>query len=218
MNNIFPILGIETSSELCSAALIINEDINYEINIKKKHSHSEKLFDIIDNLFVNSGYNLNNINSIAVSMGPGSFTGLRIGLSAVKGIALGSNLPIIPVPSFDALALQISNYLKVGTLFNIINEVNREQVYFAKFVKEDFFYFTKDKLSIVDKNQVHSLIDDEELIFGDYYSEESRKESSLLRAIYVAKWAYIFGKDLLTFNYDYLEPNYLKKFVTRTKK
>src|SRR4030042_6611650 len=100
-----PILAIETSGELCSTAVMLSEQSFVEMNILKKHVHSQKLFDMIDLVLKNANVELKDIACIAVSIGPGSFTGLRIGLSAAKGMAVGANLPIVPVPSFQALSL-----------------------------------------------------------------------------------------------------------------
>ena len=90
-------------------------------------------------------FRLKNISAVAVSSGPGSFTGLRIGMSAAKGLAFGVSLPIISVPTFEALAFQLSNGLADGTEFIIANKVNSEEIYFAKFkVKSNNYIFAQD--------------------------------------------------------------------------
>ena len=99
MNELFPILAVETSGELCSVALLLDEKNFIELNYLQKQIHSQKLIGMIDTVLETAATELRGVKSIAVSMGPGSFTGLRIGLSAVKGIAFGANLPIIPIPN-----------------------------------------------------------------------------------------------------------------------
>jgi tRNA threonylcarbamoyladenosine biosynthesis protein TsaB len=94
------------------------------------------------------------LGAVAVSSGPGSFTGLRIGMSAAKGIAFGADLPIIPVPTFEALALQIASGLNEGTNFVIANKVNVEELYYAKFkVTGNSFIFTEN-LGIISKEDL----------------------------------------------------------------
>ena len=108
MNKFKPILAIETSETICSAALYYSNEKYFASAIKLKHSHSEKLFEIIEFLFQQAEINRDEISSIAVSGGPGSFTGLRIGMAAAKGIANGTGVPLIIVPTFEALAYQLS--------------------------------------------------------------------------------------------------------------
>ncbi|MCK5458218.1 MAG: tRNA (adenosine(37)-N6)-threonylcarbamoyltransferase complex dimerization subunit type 1 TsaB, partial [Melioribacteraceae bacterium] len=105
------ILSIETSGELCSVALYFSEQKYDERNILMKHIHSEKLVPMIEELLNSNSVKTNELDWIAVSNGPGSFTGLRIGMTTAKGLAFASNLPILPVPTFDALSLQISIYV-----------------------------------------------------------------------------------------------------------
>ena len=84
-----------------------------------KHSHSEKLFEVIESVLQQASISKNELKAIAVSAGPGSFTGLRIGMSAAKGIAQALSIPIISVPTFEALALQIAQYLSDNSSFQL---------------------------------------------------------------------------------------------------
>jgi len=215
--NILPILAIETSGNLCSAAVLLEDDIYSECNVNKKNIHSEILFELIDNTLSKPNLTINDINTIAVSEGPGSFTGLRIGMAAGKGIADGSNLPIISVPTFEALAWQISNYIVDNVKFGIANKANRDEFYFAVYQK------LNGKISEIKKLQTHSveeiniLSKDLNCIFGNY-SHSTGTEISSPSALSIARWAYIYGKDLLTFDYDFIEPNYFKNFKVKVKK
>lgn len=220
MNEYLPILAIETSASLCSAALFNGVDEYYESSINKKHVHSEKLFDLIDDVLNQAGINVNEAKSIAVSMGPGSFTGLRIGVAAAKGLAIGRDIPIIPIPTFDALAYEISKFLPKGTKFGIANTVNRTELYAAGYKCTDKPYENIEALSIILKDNYKEFIRDYSVVFGSF----QKKTGRLVRIIEapsacsIAEWSYFFGKDLLTFDYDYLEPDYLKTFVAKVKK
>lgn len=213
-----PLLAIETSGELCSVAVMLSKNNFAEANIKQKNIHSEKLMDMVNYTLGMINLKTNDLNTIAVSTGPGSFTGLRIGMSAAKGIAFGADLQIVPVPTFDALAYEISNYLRVGTSFVISNIVNTSEVYFSKFIKSVDGIKTLSELKVIKKEELPNYIEDKDLVYGNFKNIKSDFSSDSPSAKFVARWAYIFGKDLLTFNFDYMEPNYLKNFIPRTKK
>ncbi|TSA25858.1 MAG: tRNA (adenosine(37)-N6)-threonylcarbamoyltransferase complex dimerization subunit type 1 TsaB [Ignavibacteriales bacterium] len=217
MNNLFPILAVETSGDNCSVALLFDDQNFIEMNYQQKHIHSKKIIEMIDTVLKNAQIELNLCKAIAVSMGPGSFTGLRIGLSTVKGLAFGANIPIIPVPTFDAYAFHISKYIKTGTKFVIAMNANGDEYYFSKYIKLDENVEVVDNLQLVEKNNLQSLISIDELVYGDSFIESTLKEALGLTAVKIGRWAYLLGYDLLTSNYDYLEPNYFKKFVVKGK-
>jgi tRNA threonylcarbamoyladenosine biosynthesis protein TsaB len=128
-----PVLAFETSENLCGVCIYFSDDKYFSTDTNLKHSHSEKIFEAAEWLFRISGIQPADLDSVAVSEGPGSFTGLRIGFSAAKGIAYGANIPIVPVPTYEAFALQLTNIKNNGDKFIISNKVNKEEVYFAKF-------------------------------------------------------------------------------------
>ena len=213
MYNRTPILAIETSGDVCSVAVMLDENTIFNNGIRQKHIHSQKLINLIDLSLKASGVALKKMNHIAISNGPGSFTGLRIGMSAVKGLALGASVPVVPVPTFEALALQICSYVGEGQHFTVANNVNKEELYYARFVKKGEYYSYVAPLTVIKKKDFEEFIPKGELIFGNYYKYNPILSISSPSADDVAKWSYLFGKDLLTSNYDYLEPNYLKNFV-----
>lgn len=100
------ILSIECSASPASCAIIDDEKIKASSFINAKLTHSQTLMQMIINTLDNSATNLNDIDRIAVAVGPGSFTGLRIGISAVKGLASPNNIPCVPVSTLDGMAEQ----------------------------------------------------------------------------------------------------------------
>jgi tRNA threonylcarbamoyladenosine biosynthesis protein TsaB len=218
MNNLFPILAVETTGEMCSTAVLLDEQNFVELNYLQKHIHSQKLIEMVDSVLKQSSIGLKDIKALAVSMGPGSFTGLRIGVAAAKGLAFGGSLPIIPVNTFDAIALQISGSIFRDSVFNIINSASIDDVYYAKYVLREDKLETIDKLCLTAKEQLNKSISAGELNFGNALINGVVTRNLQLRASYVAKWAYLFGSDFLTFDYDNLEPNYIKQFVGKVKK
>ncbi len=218
MNEEKKILSIETSGELCSVALYFSEQKYDERNILMKHIHSEKLVPMIEELLNSNSVKTNELDWIAVSNGPGSFTGLRIGMTTAKGLAFASNLPILPVPTFDALSLQISIYVSDDNTFCIANNANIEEFYFAKYKMENSKIVTVIAPSLKKKTEIDILIDKTDNIFGNLKVINNIKEISSPTGYHIAKWSYFYGQDLLTFDYDYLEPNYLKKFKVKNLK
>ena len=218
MENFKPILAIETSERLCSAAIMLNEDDFFELNIQQKNIHSEKLMEMISTLFNNADVDLKDLSHIAVSIGPGSFTGLRIGLSIAKGLAYGVDIPIVPVPNFDALALQISNYLNPNDKFIIANKASMSELYVGNYQVTENYFERIDEVNLVGSEEFKMSLRESDILFGNFSRKKSMSNLSSPSAVYVAKWSYIFGKDLVTYNYDFLEPNYLKKFVVKVKK
>jgi tRNA threonylcarbamoyladenosine biosynthesis protein TsaB len=210
-----PILSIETSQSSCGACVYFDENKFFEMNINFKNSHAEKIFELIDSVVKSSGVSLKDLGAIAVSSGPGSFTGLRIGMSAAKGIAVGASLPIISVPTFEALAFQLSNQLKDDTEFVIANKVNSEEIYFAKFkVKANSYIFVRDLQIVRASEDIH---DSKDCIFYGNAPLNHIKSICSPKPEYVAKWANYFGKDKNQHDFDLLEPNYLKNFIVKDK-
>lgn len=98
------ILGLETSTAVCSVGLFRTGAVDLEQSIQESHIHSEKLLTLVQNLTGAAGVALHQLDAIAVSIGPGSFTGLRIGLSSAKGLAFALDKSLVAVPTFDAIA------------------------------------------------------------------------------------------------------------------
>tara|TARA_Y100000996_G_scaffold128657_1_gene97640 strand:+ start:134 stop:787 length:654 start_codon:yes stop_codon:yes gene_type:complete len=105
------ILAIETSSNICGISLIENGNLIDSIDKDKSKQHAEVLPQLYQELQIKNNFSLSNIDALAVSIGPGSFTGLRIGLSFTKGLAFSKNLPIIPISTMMALAYNSRKFL-----------------------------------------------------------------------------------------------------------
>ena len=216
-----PILAIETSESLCSTAVYFSDERYFQTALRNKLSHAEKLMDSIVFSLKISGIGISDLSSIAVSAGPGSFTGLRIGMSAAKGLALGAGLSIIAVPTFEAMALQISESLEEGSDFIIANKVNSEEVYYASFKVNANKAIFVDKLKVIKKSDFQTKTGI--LVFGNVFWENNNGKKinwnvTAPDAVHVAKWANTFGQNLATRDFDYLEPKYHKNFVIKVKK
>jgi len=136
------ILGIDTSTKFCNLGLIEDENIliEYTINSLKK-KHSSILVPAIKDLLETISLKIEEINGIAVSMGPGSFTGLRIGLSVVKGICYARSLPLLGIPTLDAMAFSLR---EIPYLICPVLESKKDEIYDVVFRGGDSLYRVMD--------------------------------------------------------------------------
>lgn len=100
------ILAIETATDVCGVALVHRGMCIAQRVVGGKNIHSERLMVLVDEVLREACVEMSALDAVAVSIGPGSFTGLRIGLSAAKGLAYARSLPLVPVPTLDALAYE----------------------------------------------------------------------------------------------------------------
>jgi len=122
------ILGIESSSPVASAALADEKGLVGEITLNIGLTHSEQLLPMLDHLLKEARLTLDEVTGLAVSAGPGSFTGLRIGMATAKGLAQGKNLPLLAIPTLEAMAW--SQYGRPG-LISPMQNARRNQIYGA---------------------------------------------------------------------------------------
>lgn len=101
------ILSVDSASEAASVSILDEGKLLGELNLNYKKQHSILLMDMIDSLLKSCDLTINDIDGYVVSKGPGSFTGLRIGMATVKGLSLGSKKPFISISSLDALAYNL---------------------------------------------------------------------------------------------------------------
>ena len=98
------ILAIDTSTDICSVAVLKDEEVLEETSQRVKTGHSGTILNLIDDVLGSSGLNKKDINLIATGLGPGSFTGIRIGIATAKGLAAAINCEIRGVITLDAVA------------------------------------------------------------------------------------------------------------------
>ncbi|HEX6776019.1 MAG TPA: tRNA (adenosine(37)-N6)-threonylcarbamoyltransferase complex dimerization subunit type 1 TsaB [Methylomirabilota bacterium] len=101
------LLAVESATLSGGAAILDGDRLLGEITLNIAITHSERLLAAVDRLVVDCGLAPADLEGLAVSVGPGSFTGLRVGLATVKGLAMALDLPIAPVPTLDALAARL---------------------------------------------------------------------------------------------------------------
>lgn len=120
------LLVLDSSGLVASVALIEDDRLIAEYTTGNKLTHSQTLLPMLDEVTKMTSFNIENIDAIAVAMGPGSFTGLRIGAATAKGLGLALHKPIIPVPTVDGLAYQLFG---AAHLICPMMDARRKQVY-----------------------------------------------------------------------------------------
>jgi len=203
------ILGIETATDVCSTALAHNGKIVGEQSVAEKNIHSEKLLLLIDQLLRESMLSKKELRAIAVSIGPGSFTGLRIGLSTAKGLAVALNIPVLAVPTLDAIAesFRRTTAKRDDLMFCATIDAKRNEAYYA-------FYSIGDDVRRLSEFSIASkaVIATEAQLKGATIDQPTISASS------VALLAERRENEFMVSDFSLLEPLYLRDFVATTPK
>ena len=216
------ILNIESSTTNCSISLANNGELISirELN-EKNYSHSTKLHSFIEEVLKNSNITVNKLSAIAVSSGPGSYTGLRIGVSAAKGLCYALQIPLISVPTLKVLARQLN--IQREDLIIPVMDARRDEVYSAVYNSE--YELVRNIFpEIIDSESFIELAKDNKLYFIGNGQEKCerliRKNSNLIFSNYDT---FPSSKEMVLISYEkfkklkfedvaYFEPDYLKKF------
>lgn len=118
--------AIEASGPAAACAVLDGEQLLAEFSVQNKKTHSQSLMPLMEEMRKHIGFPLTGIDALATTAGPGSFTGLRIGAATVKGMGLALNKPIIPVPTLESLAMNVSG--QTGLICPMM-DARRQQVY-----------------------------------------------------------------------------------------
>ena len=151
------ILGIDTSTKICTCSIFDSENgVIAETSLSVKKNHSNIVMPIIDNLFKISDLNINDIDKIAVAIGPGSFTGVRIALGIAKGLAMALNKPLIAINELDILeAIADGNENEIIPLI----DARKERVYY-KYQNTYIDDYLINLISNFDKNKKYIFVGD----------------------------------------------------------
>lgn len=128
------ILSVDSTASAASVAVCENEKALSHITINTKLTHSQTLLPMIDEALKNAGHTMDDIDILAVSNGPGSFTGVRIGVSLVKGLAFNRNIKCAGVSTLEALARNIEGF---DGIYCPVMDARNNQVYNALFEYEN---------------------------------------------------------------------------------
>ncbi len=218
------ILNIETATKNCSVALakdgktIICKEIAEE-----GYSHAERLHVFIEEIIQKSKISFNDLSAIAVSQGPGSYTGLRIGVSAAKGLSYALDIPLIAVDTLQVLALQVKS--GKGLIIPMI-DARRMEVYSAVF-NPNFEKIKAVQAEIITENSFENL--QETLYFVGDCAEKCKNVLTKENFIFLEEIKYPSAKEMSGLSFEkiknndfvdlaYFEPYYLKDFMMTVAK
>jgi tRNA threonylcarbamoyladenosine biosynthesis protein TsaB len=161
------ILSLETATKVCSVALHDKGVLLAEMNVMEEYSHFEKLPTLIEQVLKESNRKFSDLKCIAVSMGPGSYTGLRIGVSMAKGIAFSLNIPIVSVNTLKGLAVSAMEKAGEKELLCPMIDARRSEVY-TMIVNHHLEEIWPTQALIIDKHSFNEVIENHNLlVFGD---------------------------------------------------
>ncbi len=213
------ILNIETSTTNCSVALAkdgetvcVNEDNSL------KYSHAERLHVYIDEVLKKTNIQKSEIAAVAVSKGPGSYTGLRIGVSAAKGLCFALDIPLISVPTLEALAYK--QQIKNGCIVAML-DARRMEVYASTFDSE-YNCIEPTNAKILDVNSYNNILQNQTVYFVGTGVEKTKTliqhpnayfDSQLPSAEQMCRLSFNKFKAKNFEDLAYFEPFYLKDFI-----
>ena len=214
------ILNIETATTNCSVSLskegktiVLKEDND------KSYSHAERLHVYIDEVLKEANINSKKLDAISVSKGPGSYTGLRIGVSAAKGLCFALDKPLISIPTLDALAHQVK--MDDGIIVSML-DARRMEVYSAIY-DSNYNEIRETQAQILDETSFNDYLEQGKVYFIGNGVEKTKTLINHTNAIFIEdKLPSANDMSLLadtkykkndTEDIAYFEPYYLKDFV-----
>lgn len=221
------ILNIDTSTTVCSVALAQDGKI---IGIKESNkglNHSVLLGVYIDDILNSHHIHAAQLDAVAVSMGPGSYTGLRIGVSTAKGLCFGANKPLLAVPTLQALARSVADQLQENALYCPMLDARRMEVYTA-FFDRDNHTILDTKAEIITADSFADLLAAQKVYFFGNGSEKVKSILTSPNACFIdqvetsARHLVPLSEELYQqeqfVDTAYFEPFYLKDFIATVPK
>lgn len=221
------ILCLETTTTNCSVALAQHgKVIALKEDMSKGYSHGERLHQYVAEVLKECGYKLKDLDAVAVSKGPGSYTGLRIGVSSAKGLCFANDIPLIAVATLQSLAHQV-NLEEITHIIPLL-DARRMEVYSAVF-NAKFEKIRETRAEIIDEHSFDSYLEEGKTVFIGNGVEKFEAICEHPNALFIwdalpsaremAPLAENYFENNVLEDLAYFEPYYLKDFmVTKPKK
>ena len=222
------LLHIESSSTVCSIAISKDAELVSLKELNNGYTHAENLHVFIEQLLKETSLNTKDLNAVSISSGPGSYTGLRIGFSAAKGLAYALQIPLITIDTLKALSNVVIQQTNSESLFCPLMDARRMEVYCALY-DNNFTEIMPMRALVLDENSIEIFNQNKSIyFFGDgmpkakdllqnmpnaYFIEDVTASASAMMNLAYAKY---LTKDFSDTAYS--EPNYLKEFFFATAK
>ena len=218
------ILCIETGGDNCSVTLSKGREI-LASKEKRDREHAKNLSPFIDEILKETGTTYSRIDAVAVSKGPGSYTGLRIGVATAKGICYASNKPLVAVDSLLSLA-SLCEHTDPNAIYCPMIDARRQEVYCALF-DADLDRLAETQASIIDENSFSNVYPDRKMVFfgsgADKCKSVVKRPNSVFVEVQISSVGLIkpavdaYERKIFE-NIAYFEPLYLKDFVAAQAK
>ena len=215
------ILSIETSTSICSVAIHEQGELLALAEIKEPGAHAEKLLGLVDEVFEKAGLSFGDLDAVAVSQGPGSYTGLRIGVSTAKGIAYALEIPLIGIYTLQAMAA--SQPISQGEFVVAVLDARRKEVYTQTF-GDSLQELSSIEAVVLEEGIFDSILEKGRVYFVGDGVEKVKEEVKSANALFVADWGIsLSAKNMGVLASEkharqewedlaYFVPNYLKEF------
>ncbi len=226
------ILQLETATQVCSAALSANGETIASIDVDEPNVHASRLTLLVDDLLQRTGLSFGDLSAVAVSEGPGSYTGLRIGVSTAKGLCYATGLPLIGIDTLagmaDGFAAAHGTAVPNNTRLCPMVDARRMEVYTATY-DCNLAVLTPPQASIIDAHSFHGVEPGQRIaLFGSgadklaalFAHHEQIDVITGFRnsAAHLSRLAYKAFRVGEFVDVAYFEPYYLKDFVATTPK
>jgi tRNA threonylcarbamoyladenosine biosynthesis protein TsaB len=215
------ILSLETSTSICSVAIHERGELLAVSEIKEPGAHAEKLLDLVDAAMKQVELRLSDLDAVAVSQGPGSYTGLRIGVSTAKGIAYALEIPLIGINTLQAMAA--SQKIAPGEFVVAVLDARRMEVYTQTF-GDSIQEISSIEAVILEEGVFASVLEKGKVYFVGDGVEKVKEEVQHVNALFVEGWeSSLSAKNMGQIAFEkfarqewedlaYFVPNYLKEF------
>lgn len=218
------ILSLETSAKVCSVAVHENDTLLATAEVHIRQSHASKLAPLTKQVIKLAGISFGQLDAIAVSAGPGSYTGLRIGVSTAKGLCFALGIPLVSVNTLELLAFQMSKILRTDGLLCPMIDARRMEVY-CRLTDSNLNEVIPIGAMVVDELSFTDILEKNSVLFFGDGATKCRSVISHQNAIFIEgvypmasqlgfraseKFEREETEDLLNF-----EPFYLKEFLTK---
>jgi len=219
------ILCIETSTTVCSVCVTANEKIISFREINNGFTHAENLHVFIEEILKEAGLSFSQLSAVAVSKGPGSYTGLRIGVSSAKGFCYALNIPLISIDTLQSMAWGVAQKKQEDILYCPMLDARRMEVYCAVYDK-DLNTVVPVNALVLDENSIEIFPKSKSILFFGDGMEKAKNllqknnfasfslgifpSSTNMAALAFAKFQQKQFKNVALF-----EPFYLKEFFTK---
>jgi len=210
------ILGIDTSSSSLSVAVMDDDLLKGEFTLNHKLTHSEQMMPLLDSLLSHLELKMSDIDLIGVSVGPGSFTGIRIGVAAANAMAMALDIPVVGISSLEAMA-----YTAGETAYTIVStfDAQRDRFYFNAYRFENSELKALEAEDVLEKEDLIKKLEsyDKVLLLGDavFINEELplnvKKAKRAVRYVRASSVCELAHRDYLLGKTGFAVPVYLRK-------